>query len=192
MGKTKVSHSSVMNVIQRRRSLRRYDSRPVDRTILLECIEAARLAPSADNLQPWRFLILDDPEIKASFCQTVFTGIYRATRWAADAPVIIVLLADLDVLAHRVAKVVQKIPFYYVDIGIAGEHFTLRAQELGLGTCWIGWFHVKKALKFLHVPRGVRVCELMAVGYPPPGWQPKPKKRKLLEEIVFYNQWNKK
>ena len=181
-----------MTAIQGRRSVRKFDSRPVERETILQCIEAARLAPSAENVQPWRFLILDDPEMKLSFCSHVFTGIFRATRWAEKAPVIIVLLADLDIMAHRVAKVVQKIPYYYLDGGIAGEHLVLRAQELGLGSCWIGWFNVKKAEKFLDIPRGMRLCELMALGYPPPDWRPKTKKRKTIDEIVFYNQFKKK
>ena len=181
-----------MTVIKNRRSLRKFDKRPVERKTILECAKAARLAPSAENVQPWRFLILDDPELKSSFCEEVFKGVYRATRWAERAPVIVVLLADLDIIAHRVAKVVQKIPYYYLDIGIAGEHFVLRAQELGLGTCWIGWFNVKKAAKFLHIPSGMRICELIALGYPPSDWNPKIKKRKSLEEIIYYNHVGKK
>ena len=177
-----------MTVIQQRRSVRKFDSRPVERETLLACIEAARLAPSAENAQPCRFLILDDPEMKQSFCDTLFTGIYRATRWAVKAPVLIVLVADLDIITHRVANVIQKIPYYLLDVGIAGEHFVLRAQELGLGTCWIGWFPVKKATRFLKIPPKFRICDLIAVGYPAPGWQPKYKKRKTLDEIVFFNK----
>jgi nitroreductase len=192
MDRTDKKESPVMTLIRNRRSLRTFDTRPVVRETIMECVEAARLAPSADNVQPWRFLILDDPEIISSFCDTVFTGVYRATRWAERAPVLIVLLADLNMMAHRVAKIVQKIPFYYLDIGIAGEHFVLRAQELGLGCCWIGWFNVKRAAKFLKIPSGMRICELMALGYPPPEWSPKPKKRKTIEEIVFFNHLGKK
>lgn len=179
----------ILKVIRERRSVRKFDTRPVERDKIITCIEAARIAPSADHTQPWRFIILDDPAMKEKFGREVFSGAYRFTRWAVEAPVIVVILADLHFLVHRVAKAVQRIPYYLLDIGIAGEHFVLQAQELGLGTCWIGWFNVKKAGKFLKIPRGVRVCELMAVGYPSPGWKPSHKKRKPLEEIVFFNNW---
>jgi nitroreductase len=182
---------NVLKVIQDRRSVRKFDSRPVEREKILTCAEAARLAPSADHIQPWRFIIIDDPEIKEKFGKEVFSGIYRVTRWALNAPVIVVLLVDLNFLVHRVAKIVQGIPFYLLDIGIAGEHFVLQAKELGLGTCWIGWFNVKRARKFLKVPVGVKVCELMAVGYPAEGWEPKLKKRKSLGEIVFWGGWGR-
>lgn len=183
--------SPLMTLIESRRSVRKFDSRPVDREAILECIEAARLAPSAENVQPWRFIILDNPEIRRSFCDTVFTGIYKATRWAERAPVLMVLVADLDIVAHGIARIIQKIPYYYLDMGIAGEHFVLRALELGLGSCWIGWFNVKKAAKFLKIPHGKQICELIALGYPPPGWSPKFKKRKSLEDLVYYNRWGK-
>jgi nitroreductase len=186
------SKSKILNVIQNRRSVRKFNSRPVERDTILTCIEAARLAPSADNVQPWRFIVLDDPEIKRDFEEKVFSGIYRITKWAMKAPVLIILCADLNFVVHQVAEALQTIPYYLLDMGIAGEHFVLQAQELGLGTCWIGWFNVRKAKKILNLPRNVRICELMAVGYPSKDWSPKPKKRKAIEEIVFFNGWGKK
>ena len=186
------SSPKLLKVIRERRSVRKFDPRPVERETILSCVEAARLAPSADNIQPWRFIVLDDPEVKETFGREVFSGIYRVTRWALKAPVIVVVLADLNFLVHRVARVVQDIPYYLLDIGIAGEHFVLQAQEVGLGTCWIGWFHPKKAQQFFKLPRSVRVCELMAVGYPSSGWKPNPQKRKPMEEIVFFNEWGRR
>ncbi len=180
---------SILQVIQDRRSLRRFDSRPVDRETILTCIEAARLAPSAENVQPWRFVVLDDPDVRAEFGETVFSGIYRPTRWALGAPVLIVLLANLDFVAHRVAKALQKIPFYLLDVGIAGEHLALQAQSMGLGTCWIGWFDVKKASNVLKLPRNVKVCGIMTLGYPAEGWSPNPKRRRSLDAITMFNGW---
>jgi nitroreductase len=187
---SKRTASEVLQVIRDRRSVRKFDPRPVEREKLLTCIEASCLAPSADNVQPWRFIVVDDRDRIQQLGDAIFSGIYRVTRWAMSAPVIVVLLADLNVIAHRMGNAVQKIPFHVLDIGVAGEHFILQAQSMGLGTCWIGWFHTKKAVKFFHIPKGVRLCQLIAVGYPKAGWRANPRKRKNpLDKIVFFNEW---
>jgi len=174
-------------LVKNRRSIRRYLEKPVEREKILTCIEAARLAPSADNVQPWRFLIIDDPELKAKFAQEVFSGIYFISKFAAKAPVLVMILARLDIIANRIGKQIQNIHFYLIDIGIAGEHIVLQAEELGLGTCWIGWFNVRKARKFLKVPRKYKIASLMAMGY----YEKRPtreKKRKELKEIAWFNK----
>jgi len=138
-------------LVKSRRSIRRYLDKPVEREKVLTCIEAARLAPSADNVQPWRFLIIDDPELKTQYAKEIFSGIYSISKFAEKAPVLIVILARLDIIANRIGKQIQNIQYYLLDIGIAGEHIVLQAQELGLGTCWIGWFNIRKARKFLKI-----------------------------------------
>jgi nitroreductase len=178
-------------LVKSRRSIRRYLDKPVEREKILTCIEAARLAPSADNVQPWRFLIIDDPDLKAQFSKEVFSGIYFVTKFAAKAPVLIMILARLDIIANRIGKQIQNIHYYYIDIGIAGEHIVLQAEELGLGTCWIGWFNPRKARKFLKIPRKYKIVSLMAMGY----YERKPSReriRKKLEEIVWFNKIEEK
>lgn len=189
--KKQESKNPFQQLVEGRRSIRRYLEKPVEREKILTCIEAARLAPSADNVQPWRFLIIDDPDLKAQFAKKVFSGIYFITKFAAKAPVIIVILAKLDIIANRIGKQIQNIHYYYIDSGIAGEHIVLQAEELGLGTCWIGWFNPRKARKFLKIPRKYKIVSLMAMGY----YEKKPsgeKKRKKLEEIVWFNKIKKK
>jgi nitroreductase len=177
---------SVKEIIAQRRSIRRYLDKPVEREKILECLEAARLAPSADNVQPWRFLVIDDPELKDKFSKEVFTGIYSATKFAAKAPVLILILARLDIIANRIGKHIQGVNFYLIDTGIAGEHIVLQAEELGLGTCWIGWFNSRKARKVLEIPRKYKIVSLLSMGY----YEKKPireKKRKNLEDIAWFN-----
>jgi len=177
--------------VQERRSIRRYIDRPVDRDKILVCLEAARLAPSADNAQPWRFLVLDDISLKQQFCDEVFTGIYSVSKFAKKAPILIVILARLNIIAHRVGKQIQDIQFHLLDIGIAGEHIVLQAEELGLGTCWIGWFNTRKARKVLKIPREYKLVSLLSMGY----YEQKPsklKKRRELDEIVWFNEIGKK
>jgi len=147
------------------------------------------VAPSAENVQPWRFAIVDDPAAKEKLARHAFSGIYRATRWAAKAPVLVVIFAELDILANRIGKQMTGINYYLIDIGIAGEHFVLQAQELGLGTCWIGWFNAKGARKALGAPRSFRAVEMMALGYPAEGYK-RTRKRNSINNISFFNEYS--
>jgi len=174
-------------LVRSRRSIRRYLDKPVEREKILTCIEAARLAPSADNVQPWRFLIIDDPELKARYSKEVFSGIYSISNFAKKAPVLILILARLDIIANRIGKQIQNIQFYLLDIGIAGEHVVLQAQELGLRTCWIGWFNIRRARKLLKIPRKYKIVSMLAMGYSDKK-PSKEKKRKKLEEIAWFNK----
>ncbi|UCF64729.1 MAG: nitroreductase family protein, partial [bacterium] len=174
-----------------RESVRKYEDRPVEREKILTCIEAARLAPSAENVQPWRFAVLDDPEVIKNFSEKVFSGLYRYTRWASKAPVIVAIFAEKDWLANRIGKEIQGTHYYLIDSGIAGEHLVLQAEQLGLGSCWIGWFNAKNARIFLGVPRGWQAVSLLALGYPL--YKRKEKRpKKNIEEILFFNHYNLK
>jgi nitroreductase len=177
-------------LVRSRRSVRRFLDRPVEREKVLTCLEAARLAPSAENVQPWRFLVIDDLEVKERFAGAAFSGIYSFSRFAARAPVIIVILARPDLLANRIGKQIQDVSFYLIDVGIAGEHLALQAQELGLGTCWVGWFNARRTRNFFRLPRPYKVVCLMTLGYP----EPRPyreMKRKPLAEIAWFNRPDK-
>jgi nitroreductase len=178
---------SVNKLIAQRRSIRRYLDKPVEREKILECLEAARLAPSADNVQPWRFLVIDDHVLKDKLSREVFTGIYSATKFAAKAPVLILILARLDIIANRIGNQIQGVNFYLIDTGIAGEHIVLQAEEMGLGTCWIGWFNSRKARKVLDIPKKYKIVSLLSLGY----YEKKPsreKKRKDLKDIAWFNK----
>jgi nitroreductase len=179
---------SLMDLIRARRSVRRYAERPVERAVLHECLEAARLAPSAENAQPWRFVVVDDPQIKARLADAAFSGIYRPTRFAAKAPVIVAVLAKPDIVANRLGRAVQGTKYYLIDCGIASQQFVLRATELGLGVCCIGWYGKRGVRKALHVPRSHDIALLLAVGYPDAA-PSRPKPRKPLRELVSYNRF---
>ena len=177
---------SFVQLVQSRRSVRRFLDKPVDRALILQCVEAARLAPSAENVQPWRFLILDDPQVRQKFCDENFTGLYRVSKWAEKAPVLVALLAEKDLLANRIGKQITGIHYYLIDMGIGGEHFVLQATELGLGTCWIGWFNPDKARRFLQLPGKYEIVSLLALGYPADR-AVRPLKRKAQAEICRFN-----
>jgi nitroreductase len=179
-----------LNLIRKRSSVRQFQQQKVERSDILICIEAARLAPSAENVQPWRFVVLDDFDHIENFSKEAFSGIYRFTCWAAKAPVIIAIFAELDWLANRLGKQIQGTHYYLIDIGIAGEHLVLQAQELGLGTCWIGWFNAGKAARILGVPRRWKAVSLIAMGYPA-GKRKEYKIKKNMKEILFFNRYKK-
>ena len=174
-------------LIRSRRSVRRFLTDPVDREKILFCLEAARLAPSAENAQPCRFLVVDDPELKAKLAKEAFSGIYGMTKFAGQAPVLVVVLASLDFLAHRLGRRLQGTQFYLIDIGIAGEHFVLKAEEQGLATCWIGWFNARRVRKVLRIPRKYKIVALFPLGAAA-SRPPSETKRKSLEEIAWFNR----
>jgi len=177
---------SFMDLVEARVSIRRFRDEPVPRERILRCLEAARLAPSAENAQPWRFLVIDDPEVKREFADKAFSGAYRVTRFAAEAPVLVLILAKLNLFTHRLGRQIQGVHFHLIDIGIAGEHLVLQAEEFGLGSCWIGWFDIRKTRRFFRIPKKYRIVSMLALG----PYDKKPsrnRKRKTLEEIASFN-----
>lgn len=183
--------ATVFEIIKSRRSIRKYQDRLVEREKTEKCIEAARLAPSAENVQPWRFIVIDNPEVRDKFAQEVFTGIYAPMRFVKKAPVIIIILAKPDLIANRIGKQIQGIHYYFVDIGISGEHIALQAQELGLGTCWIGWFNPRKVRKFFNIPKSYKIASLMSLGYPAEE-KSEVTNRMSTSKIVWYNGFKEK
>jgi len=183
-----VTMTPFQELVRSRVSIRRFLPQPVEREKIEACLEAARLAPSAENAQTWRFLVLDDADLRARFSREVFSGIYTRTRFAAEAPVLILILAKPDFLANRLGRQIQKVSFFLIDIGIAGEHLVLQAEELGLGTCWIGWFHMRRARRFFRIPRKYKIVALLAMGYP--AKRPsRERSRKPLDQIAFFNEF---
>jgi nitroreductase len=176
---------SVLDIISRRTSCRAYQSDPVPETALAQILEAARLAPSACNRQPWRFAVVRDAGVRRRIVEEGFLPGIRMT-WALDAPVLIVTGMELSIFTHRVAASVSGVRYPWIDIGIAGEHLVLAASELGLGTCWIGWIRPRVIARALGWPRSIRVAAVITVGYP---LDPEPRNlpsasRKPLDEIA--------
>jgi nitroreductase len=176
-----------LSLLRARRSIRRFRPDPVEREKIMACLEAARLAPSAQNLQPWRFLVVEDPEAKAKIAAAAFGGIYRTSNFAIRAPVLIVMIARLDIVANRIGRAVQGTAYYLIDMGIAGQHLSLQAEALGLGTCWMGWFNARRLRKALKLPRRCRVAALMPLGYPEK-IPSRAQVRKPMEEIAWFDR----
>ena len=180
---------ALIDLIKQRRSVRSYLDKPVEREKIVMCLEAARLAPSACNSQPWKFIVVDNESLKNKLCDTAFRGLYKISAFARTAPVIIAIVSEKSKFWARVGGKIRDIQYYLIDIGIAGEHFVLQAQELGLGTCWIGWFDEQAVKSILHVPQDKRIDVLISLGYPDikdisPGHDREP-----MSHIASYNSY---
>jgi nitroreductase len=179
----------IISAIRDRRSVRHFRPDHVPRAIIARCIAAARLAPSAENTQPWHFIVVDDIDQRAALAEKAFGGIYRVGRSLAAAPVYVVLLAKPTRIAHRLGSAFQGLDLFGLDLGIAGEHFVLQATTEGLGTCWIGWFNVKAVSGLLGVPkRNWRIAALFAVGYPAE-MPMRARKRRSLASLISWNRF---
>lgn len=164
----------VYSAMRERRSVRAYRPDPVPEEALRRMLEAARLAPSAKNLQPWKLVVVRDPERRRRLAEAAY-----GQDFVAEAPVVIAAVA-LD--PERVMRC--GVPSYAVDVAIAVDHLTLAAVQEGLGTCWIGSFSQEEVRRVLGVPERYRVVALLPVGYPAD--EPLPKWRKGLDELVCY------
>lgn len=177
-------------ILKTRKSTRSFDSRPVKENDLISIIEAARLAPSACNSQTWRFVAVTNREIIQKICHQAMRPVIP-NRWLEHAPLVIIGCSQLDVIANRIGTEVTGIEYYQIDLGIAMEHMVLKATELGLGTCWIGWFSENKLKEILKIPKRIKVSALLAVGYPKYVSSRK-RKRKSIDKIVFSEKWGQK
>lgn len=175
-------------LIHKRRSVRRYTGRPVSKEDLLKCLEAARLAPSACNSQPWHFIVIDEPVLKDRIADRIFSGIYSMNKFAKEAPVLVAVVSEKSKFLASFGGQVRDTRYCLVDIGIACEHLILQAQELGIGSCWIGWFDEKALKKELKVSRDKKIDMVIALGYPEED-KIVPKTRKVLDQISSFNAY---
>ena len=174
-----------LELVTKRKSIRKYFSRPIPRTLIDKCLETARLAPSACNSQPWSFIVIDDEKAKNELTDKAFSGIYSINSFAKKAPVIIVVVSEKSTYAAKLGGYFRGTRFNLIDIGIACEHLILEAAEEGIGTCWLGWFNEKAIKKVLGLPKKKKVPIVISMGYPQVKGKRK-KKRKSLNEIRRY------
>jgi len=167
----------VMTAIQTRRSIRSYRNQPVEPEKLARVLEAARRAPSAKNMQAWKFVVVTDPQTRAKLATMA-----NHQAFVGQAPVVIAACALRPDYVMPCG-----VPAHPVDLAIAVDHITLQAVAEGLGTCWIGAFQQEACKELLGIPPEVRIVVLLTLGYPtevpPPTW------RKPLAEIVCYERW---
>ncbi|MBN1867283.1 nitroreductase family protein [Candidatus Sumerlaeota bacterium] len=170
---------NVSEAIRRRRSVRAYQNKEIEPEKLERVLEAARLAPSARNMQDWKFIVVRDPETRRRLDEAS-----NGRGWIGEAPVVIACCGTPIDYAMKCGHLT-----YLIDVTIAIDHMTLQAVEEGLGTCWIGAFNEPQVREILGVPDTARVVELLPIGYPAEDAPPERKPRKALNEIVCYERW---
>lgn len=167
-----------MDLIQKRCSIRDYSDKPIEQEKLDYIIEAARLAPSACNLQPWRILIIqsDEGKEKIQMCY--------GRDWFKTAPLYMVICGDHSESWKRNQDEKDHAD---IDIAIATEHICLAAVEQGLGTCWVCHFDAKRCSELFNIPEDIEPIVIIPIGYPsdPDLFDKTPKKRKPINEIVI-------
>jgi nitroreductase len=209
----------VLKVIKERRSIRKYKPDPVPDELILKCLEAARWAPTGEDAQPWRFIVVKDPETRKKigeiarrgsgrrFSVELYTGKMierlgahawpeekrkrvfeklasgKVSAFLAEAPVNIVVCADKNTWDPR------------EDCSAAIQNMLLMAKALGLGTCWViaPCTDVRDEMRMkelLNIPEEYKIVSVVALGYPDEA--PKPRPRKELEEVVFYERFGQK
>ena len=192
------------DVIAARRSIRKFKPDPLPEHMVTELLEAARLAPSATNIQPWRFAVVRSADVRRKV-QDCCHGL----RFPATAPVIFVAMADPRTLETRAARMQELAAtgaftdtgledsaygnrrldenlarsLLYLNVAIAVEHLVLRATDLGLGSCWIRMFDEARLKSVLSVPEHFLVVALVPVGYP--GQQPPGRPRLSRDDVVW-------
>lgn len=172
-------------LIIQRESCRRYLDRPVEKEKIEICLEAARLAPSACNSQPWHFTVVDDPVLVRQISAAVQGE--GANRFAGEVPVFVVLSEIPVKLNDRVAARFGNEAFASVDIGIAAAHFVLAAADQGLGSCILGWFEDKLVRSALKLDSEKKPRLVFCLGYPADE-KPRQKMRKSAGEIITWNE----
>jgi len=162
--------------IKKRYSCRSYSSKPIEQEKLDRILEAARQAPSAKNLQDWRFIVVTDEQKRKQVAIAA-----NEQMFIASAPAVIVGCSNAD----YVMRCGQ--PVSTIDVAIAMEHIALAAAAEGLATCWIGSFYPEKVRDVLDIPQKIDVIELMPIGYPAEKETHRP--REPIDNIVCYEKW---
>ena len=176
-------------LILKRQSVRKYLQKAIEKEKIEQLIQAVHQAPSACNSQPWKLIIVDEPNLKNDVAKATFNKAVAFNKFAVEAPVIAVLVIEKAKLIAQIGGSIKNQEYPQYDIGIAAEHFCLQAAELELGTCMIGWFNEAKIQELLNIPRKRKIGLVITLGYPPENYKQRKKIRKPLNEICSFNSY---
>jgi nitroreductase len=184
-----MQNNNFLSLVSLRQSVRKYIDKPVEAEKLQRCLEAARLAPSASNSQPWKFIVVNDPELQQKVAKETIGPLSTFNNFVPQAPVIVAIVIEKMKTLTKIGASIQDREYPLIDIGIAAEHFCLQAAEEGLGTCMLGWFNEKPIKELLKIPKDRRIGLLITLGYAPDNYHLRVKSRKGFDEVVSYNRY---
>jgi len=178
-----------LDLVKKRQSVRRYLSKEIEPDKLQRCLEAARLAPSASNSQPWSFIVVNNPEIKDKVAKLTFDQVISFNKFVVQAPVLVVFVIEKPKIITRIGSFIKKLEYPKIDIGIAAQSFCLQAAAESLGTCMLGWFKEAPIKNLLNIPTDKKIGLIVSVGYAPEDYKLREKSRKSFAEVVKYNSY---
>jgi len=167
----------VIEAIKKRRSIRQYKAQEIPEDVLNSVLDCATLAPSAGNRQPWTFIVVKTKEIREQLVQAA-----GGQQFLAQAPVVIVVCADLEVSGARYEDRGRTL-YAFQDTAAAIENMMLAAVSYGLGTCWVGAFRETEVRKILELPANLKPVAMIPMGYP--DQERGPRDLRPREEVVW-------
>jgi nitroreductase len=182
-----IDGKSTLDLIISRQSDRKYSDKPVEKEKLDRIVEAGRMAPSACNAQPWKFIVVNDPDLVLKIAEAASAKLIGMNSFVAQAQVILIIVREKPNMSSKVGATIKNKDYSLIDIGIATENICLQAKADGIGSCIIGWFDERQLRKLLGIPKSKRVELIITLGYSLS--DQREKRRKPSGETVSYNKY---
>jgi nitroreductase len=177
----------MLEMIVNRQSDRKYSNKQIEKYKLERILEAGRMAPSACNAQPWKFIVVSDPGLIRKIAEAASARLIGMNVFVSQAPVLLIVVREKPNFSSRVGGTIKRRDYSLIDIGIASENICLQASAEGIGSCMIGWFDENLLKEILSIPRSKRVELIITLGYSLS--EKKEKKRKPADLTVSYNKY---
>jgi nitroreductase len=182
-----IEGKEMLELILRRQSDRKYSDKPIEAEKLERITEAGRMAPSACNAQPWKFVVVTDPSLRQKISDAATESLTGMNNFVVHAPTLIVIVREKPNFSSKIGGTIKNKDYSHNDIGIASANICLQAAAEGIGSCIIGWFDEKQIRKILNIPASKRVELIVTLGYSLSEYRQK--KRKPKDVTVSYNKY---
>lgn len=182
-----IDGKKILDLIKSRQSDRKYSEKPIETEKLERIIEAGRMAPSACNAQPWKFIVVTEPDLLEKLAEASSAKLLGMNAFVIQAPVLLVVVREQANFSSRIGATIKNKDYSLIDIGIASENICLQAEAEGIGSCMIGWFDENLVRKTLGIPKSKRVELIITLGYSLS--EKREKRRKEAEVTVSYNKY---
>lgn len=182
-----IDGKKMLELIISRQSDRKYSDKPVEKEKLERIIEAGRMAPSACNAQPWKFIIVDDPTIRKKVAEAASAKLIGMNTFVGQAPLLLVIVREKPNMSSKIGGTIKNKDYSLIDIGIAAENICLQAKAEGIGSCILGWFDERMLRKILNIPKTKRVELIISLGYSLS--EQREKRRKPADLTISYNKY---